>query len=417
MERIVIVGASLAGTTAAQTLRRQGFGGSVTLIGDEIHYPYDRPPLSKDFLAGATGEDRLRLRAAADPDELGVEWVLGRRAVSLDHDPTTGAGQVRVRGSGEADTVEQIPFDGLIVATGARARTLPGTDLLHRVQVLRTLDDALALRQLLASGPGRVVVIGAGFIGAEVASTARQQGLDVTIVDAADTPMSRVLDPASGMAIADLHRGHGVDVRLGVGVGELVSTDPGSADGSALSAVVLSDGSTIEAGVVVVGVGVVPNTEWLAGSGLTIDDGVVADETGLAAPGVTVAGDVARWPNARFDGRLMRVEQWDNAGEMGAHAAKRLLAWADGGSFEPFQPVPWFWSDQYDRKIQLAGVVSDRAELVQGTVEEQRFVQVYLDHRDRAVGALCWNRPRQAIMARSLMADGLTRAEAADELG
>ena len=278
------------------------------------------------------------------------------------------------------------------------------------VHVLRTLDDADALRARFEAGPDRLVVVGAGFIGAEVAATARELGLDVSIVEAADTPMSRVLDPEAGMAIAELHRGHGVDVRLGTGVAGFV------ADG-ALSAVELGDGTAIEAQVAVIGIGVIPNTEWLAGSGLTVDNGVVADATCLAAPGIVVAGDIARWPNPRFGGDLMRVEQWDNAVEMGGYAAKRLLAWAEDATVEPFQPVPWFWSDQYDRKIQLAGVVSDRSRIVQGSHAEQRFVQAYLDDADRVVGALCWNRPRQAIMARTIIADGVSLDDALDKLG
>jgi NADPH-dependent 2,4-dienoyl-CoA reductase/sulfur reductase-like enzyme len=399
--------------TAAQTLRRQGFTGTLTLVGDEPHYPYDRPPLSKEYLAGTTDEERLRLRAAADPDELGISWLLGRRAVGLDLDDH----RLRIEPV-DGDEESELTFDGLIVATGARARTIPGAPSLDGLQVLRTLDDARTLRRHLEARPRRVVVVGAGFIGAEVAATARQQDLEVSIVEAADTPMSRVLDPEAGMAIADLHRGHGVDVRLGTGVeGFRGETSPSEALSGVLSEVVLSDGSSLEADVAVVGIGVVPNTEWLSGSGLTIDDGLVADETCLAAPGVVVAGDVARWRSRRFGGRSLRVEQWDNAVEMGGYAAKRLLAWAEGEAVDPFDPVPWFWSDQYDRKIQLAGVVSQRSRLVQGTFDEQRFVLVYLDDRDRLVGALCWNRPRQAIMARTLIADGGTGTEAAEKLG
>ncbi len=401
--RVVVVGASLAGLHAAQALRRQGFDGELTLVGDEPHYPYDRPPLSKDFLAGPGGDaGKLRLRPAADPDALGVRWLLGRRAVGLTRREPSG-GQVLLDDGGVVD------YDGLIVATGARPRPLPGgPEGLTGLHVLRTLDHALRLREALDAGPSRVVVIGFGFIGAEVAATARARGLEVTVLEAAEAPLARVLDAEAGMAVADLHRGHGVDVRLGATVAGL------SADGHAASGVQLGDGTVIEAEVVVVGIGVTPNTDWLEGTGLVIDDGLVADETGLAAPGIVVAGDVARWPNPRF-GRLMRVEQWDNAVEMGGYAGRRLLAWSRGEAVEPFAPVPWFWSDQYDRKIQLAGVPGPEVAMAQGTLAEQRFVRVY--HANGVVvGALCWNRPRQAIQARELVGRAAPLSEALEVL-
>lgn len=403
LNRAVVVGASLAGLHAAQALRRQGFDGELTLVGDEPHYPYDRPPLSKDFLAGPGDVDKLRLRPAADPDALGVRWLLGRRAVGLTrHEPS--GGEVLL------DDGQAVGFDGLIVATGARPRLLPGApDGVAGLHVLRSLDDALRLREALDAGPSRVVVIGFGFIGAEVAATARARGLEVTVLEAAEAPLARVLDAEAGMAVADLHRGHGVDVRLGATVAGF------TVDSGAVTGVELGDGTVIGAEVVVVGIGVTPNTGWLEGAGLTLDDGLVADGTCLAAPGIVVAGDVARWPNPRF-GRLMRVEQWDNAVEMGGYAGRRLLAWSRGEAVEPFAPVPWFWSDQYDRKIQLAGVPGPGVAMAQGTLAEQRFVRVY--HADDVVvGALCWNRPRQAIQARELVGRQAPLGEALQVLG
>jgi 3-phenylpropionate/trans-cinnamate dioxygenase ferredoxin reductase component len=266
------------------------------------------------------------------------------------------------------------------------------------VFVLRTVDDAVALRAALDGRPRRVVVVGAGFIGGEVAATARQRGLDVTLIEAAPAPLARVLDADAGLAVAELHRAHGVDVRLGVGVAGLVG------DGR-VEGVALADGTTVEADVVVVGIGVEPCTDWLVGSGLALDDGVVCDETCLAAPGVVAAGDVCRWPHRRLGGRLLRVEQWDNAVEQGGYVARRLLAGAAGEQIEPFEPVPWFWSDQYDRKIQLAGVPGPQRAVVHGSLAEQRFVQLYGD-RDRLVGVLAWNRPRHAVQGRQLIADG-----------
>jgi NADPH-dependent 2,4-dienoyl-CoA reductase/sulfur reductase-like enzyme len=410
MERVVIVGASLAGVHAAQALRRQGYDGELVVVGDETHYPYDRPPLSKAFLAGTVDADRLRLRPTADPGALGIEWMLGRRATGLELHPGPGGG-----GAVRLDGGQSVRFDGLVIATGARPRQLPGADGYDGVHLLRTLDDCRSLRAAFEQRPGRVAVIGCGFIGAEVAATARQLGLDVTIIEAAEAPLTRVLDAEAGMAVAELHRGHGVEVLLGVQVAELVG------DNGRVRALRLSDGSTLEAPVVVVGIGVVPNTEWLDGSGLTIDDGVVADETCLAWPGVVVAGDVARWPNGRFGGHLMRVEQWDNALDMGSYAGRRLLAWSQGEPVEPYGPVPWFWSDQYDRKIQLAGVAAPSAEVVQGTLGDQQFVRLYHagpgGGADEVTGALCWNRPRQAIMARQLIAGRASLDEAREKLG
>ncbi len=403
---LVIAGASLAGVQAAQVLRREGFDGRLVMIGDEPHQPYDRPPLSKEYLtAEEADEERIKLRATADPDALAIDWRLGRRAVGLD----TTASTITL------DDGEQIGWDGLVIATGARPRRLPGQDAGAEGPVagpleLRTLDDARRLRAVLDGGATSLVVCGAGFIGAEVAASARQRGLDVTLIDAAPIPMDRVLDRDAGQAVADLHRANGVDVRLGVKVNGFAAAEAdagaGSAGGGGATVVQLDDGSEIVADAVVVGIGVIPNTDWLEGTSLTIDDGVVTDATTLAAPGIVAAGDVARWPNARFDDRLMRVEQWDNAIDMGGHAARRLLAELDGGEATPFAPVPWFWSDQYDRKIQLAGLVGPTAEVVQGTIAEGRFVQIYGDDDGRCCGALCWNRPRQAIQARQLIAEG-----------
>ena len=398
MQHVVIVGASLAGLQAAQTLRRADEALSITMIGAEPHLPYDRPPLSKHYLAGEWDDDKLRLRAATDPDALGVEWRLGVAATGL-------AVADRVVALADGSVVE---FDGLVIATGATPRTLPGGEL-HGVHVLRTLDDATALRTHFDAEPDRVVVIGCGFIGAEVAATARTRGLDVTIIEAADTPLSRVLPEEAGDQITALHRSHGVDVRLGTGA--TIRGDNGS-----VTAVELGDGTVIDTDCVVIGIGVVPVVDWLADSGLTLDNGVVCDATCMAAPGIVAAGDVARWPNQRFGSDLTRVEQWDNAVEQGGYVGRRLLAWAAGGDIEPYTPVPWFWSDQYDRKIQLAGVPSQRWELVQGTFDEQRFVQMFVDDDDAIVGALTFNRPRQAIQSRQLITRGASAVEARETL-
>ena len=406
--RIGIVGASLAGTQAAVALRRADFDGSIVMVGEEPHYPYDRPPLSKDFLAGTTEVERLRLRAVAEPDALDIEWKLGRQAIGLVQ--IDGGASAKPKTRVVLDDASALDLDGLLIATGARPRTLPGTADIAGIHQLRSLEDAIALKDAIEARRGPVVVIGCGFIGAEVAATARQAGADVIIIEAAEAPLERVLDRQAGLAIVELHRGHGVDVRLSTAVSGF-ETDNGR-----VSAVVLGDGTTVEAATVVVGIGVTPNTDWLLGSDLTVDNGIVADATCLAGPGIVVAGDVARWPNPRYGGALTRVEQWDNAVEMGTYAGKRLLALARDEQIAPFDPVPWFWSDQYDRKIQLAGVSSPNHELLQGSMAEQRFVQAYLDAEGALVGALCWNRPRQAIMARQIIASGGSMAEAVEKL-
>ena len=379
---VTIVGASLAGLNAAEALRRDGFDGPVTLIGAESHLPYDRPPLSKQVLAGEWEPDRAALTDAEELDADGIEVRLGLRATALD----LTARELTVH------TGETAAFDGLVIATGARCRTMPGTEGLSGVHVLRSLDDCLALRADLEATPQRVVVVGAGFIGAEVAATARGRGLEVTVVEALPTPLSRVLGDEMGRVCAEVHRDHGVDLRTAVGVDSI--------EGDArVERVVLSDGSTVDADVVVVGIGVIPNTEWLEGSGVQVGDGVLCDASCLAADRVAAAGDVARWPNELF-GETMRVEHWDNAAQQGAHAARSLLDAAVG----PFTPVPWFWSDQYDRKIQLAGRVrgDDEVRVVAGSIQERRFAAIY-GRAGRITGVLGFNRPRHVMRYRALI--------------
>jgi len=389
---VSIVGASLAGYWAAETLRRDGFEGRISLIGDEPHAPYDRPPLSKKFLAGDLEDDRLPLTTAEKLADLGLEMRLGCRATGLDVATRTL----------EVDGVAE-PYDGLLIATGARCRNLPGTAGLAGVHTLRTRDDAEAIRDALANGARRVVVVGAGFIGAEVASTAIGRGAEVTMVEALEAPFGRVLGVEMGAVMADVHRRHGVDLRTGVGVDEVLGDDR-------LAGVRLADGATLEADLLVVGIGVVPNTDWLEGSGLTLDDGVVCDETCLAAPDVAAAGDVARWANPRY-GEVMRVEHWDNAVQQGVHAARRLLQSDEEAT--PYAPVPWFWTDQYDRKVQLAGRphTDDEVRVVAGSTAEHRFAAFY--GRDgRFTAALGMNRPRQVMQSKGLLDAGASWDEA-----
>ena len=394
--RIAVVGASLAGLRAAEALRAEGYEGEVVVFGAEPHLPYDRPPLSKQVLAGTQEPAAADLPIAED---LEVEWRLGQPAAALD---------VGARRLSTADG-DHLDVDGVVIATGATPRIVPSWPELAGVHVLRSIDDCLALRADLVASPQRVVVVGAGFIGSEVAATARGLGLDVTIVEPLAAPVVRGLGAEMGGIVADLHRDHGVDVRLGIGVDAVT----GGADGRVTS-VELGDGTTLDADVVLVGIGVVPNVEWLAGNGLEVADGVVCDETCLAAPGVVAAGDVARWPHPLHGS--VRIEHWDNAQDQGAHAARTLLADLDGRRGEPFAPVPWFWSDQYDRKLQVAGRTSGdaRVQVVGGSVEDRKFVALYgADDDAGPVTAVLGMNSAAAVMRwRARIVKGLTWPEA-----
>lgn len=384
--RIVVVGASLAGLRGIEALRRDGYDGAITLVGAEPHLPYDRPPLSKQVLAGSLEPDQIALRREPIED-LALDLRLGRRAISLD----AKAREIAL------DDGERVAWDGLLIASGATPRRLPGTPALEGIHVLRTLDDALAIRAALQESP-RVLVVGAGFIGAEVAATCRTQGHPVTVVEPLAAPMLRALGPEIAAVTAELHRDHGVDLRCGVGVEAL--------EGAArVERARLADGSVIEADLVVIGIGVTPEVSWLEGSGLELRDGVVCDATcATSLPGVTAAGDVARWPHPLF-GEEMRIEHWTHAIEMGEAAARRLLAAPEAA--EPFAPVPYVWTDQYDRKLQMAGRIrpDDLMEIVQGSLEERRFVAIF-GREGRLTGALAMNRPAAVIRLKQRIARG-----------
>jgi NADPH-dependent 2,4-dienoyl-CoA reductase/sulfur reductase-like enzyme len=376
MERVVIVGASLAGARAGEALRKRGFEGSLTLVGAEPHLPYDRPPLSKEVLLGEAQPADAILAGAEHWRDLSVDLVLGNPAIRLHP---------------AARTVElqdgSLPYDGLIVATGAHPRRLPQGHEIDGVHVLRTLDDATVLRDALAQRP-RVVIVGAGFIGAEAASAARRHGCEVTVVEALPAPLTRGLGPVVGEACGRLHGDHGTVLRVGVGVESL------DAGAHGVTAARLTDGAVVDTDLVLVGIGAVPTTGWLEGSGLTLRDGLVCDAT-LAAgpPGVYAAGDCARWPNS-WSGLEMRLEHWTNAAEQGAAAAANLLAGPEGAT--PFAPVPYVWSDQYGTRIQVAGHVGpdDEPEVLLGSVEERSFLAAYRrGDRFVAVAALGLIRP------------------------
>ncbi|CAM3609664.1 NAD(P)/FAD-dependent oxidoreductase [Smaragdicoccus niigatensis] len=366
--RLVVVGASLAGLRAVEAARKSGFDGQITLVGSEEHLPYDRPPLSKAYLDDAEPptvefRDEVTLRG-----ELAVELELGIAATGLDTDSRVIA---------LADGRE-LTYDALVIATGATARRLPGTDSLVGVHALRTLDDAAQIRAALNAG-ARTVVIGAGFIGSEIASGARKRGLPVTVIEALPTPLIRAVGEEMGSRLARLHVENGTELRCGAGVERLEGN-------GRVELVVLSDGTKIRADLVVVGIGAVPATDWLRGSGLRIDNGIVCDENlWTGTPGVYAAGDVANWHNPLF-GRRMRLEHWTSAAQQGASAARNAL---NPDAAKPYSTVPYFWSDWYGSRIQFVGS-PDADEIV--TIEDRgdRLTALYRAG-DRLSGALTLN--------------------------
>lgn len=401
---VVVVGASLAGLRAVQALREEGFGGRLVLVGEEPRPPYDRPPLSKQVLAGKWPPERAALADGDALGELGLELHLGCRAASLDAE----ARRVVLEDGTAVDA------DGVVVATGAHPRRLPGTEGNDGVHVLRTLDDCLRLRErVVGAGPGcRVVVVGAGFIGAEVAATCAGLGCEVTVVEALPTPLAPALGELVGGACAALHARHGVTLRTGVGVSTVEL--PGAATGPGAGRVILDDGTTLPAAAVVVGIGVAPTTGWLEGSGLVLGDGVECDAALFAADGVVAAGDLARWrwQHAGTE-RATRIEHWEVASQMGGAAARNLLAGRPAAT--PFDPVPYFWSDQYGLRIQVLGLPqpTDEVVVVEGDPhgDDGKFVALY-GRQGRLAAALAVSRPRQLMAFRPLLVAGASWDEA-----
>ncbi|GDY29676.1 NAD(P)/FAD-dependent oxidoreductase [Gandjariella thermophila] len=381
MRTIAVVGASLAGVRAAQELRAQGYAGRLVVVGAEAHQPYDRPPLSKDVLLGKATRAEIALLDDGEVARLSAEMWLGVRAERL----------VPPAGALVLSTGSELPVDGVVIATGGVARRLPGARGIRGVHVLRTLDDALALRADLLAGATRVAVVGGGFVGAEVASSCHALGVPVTVIEALPVPLSRVLGERIGAVCADLHTDHGVDLRCGVSVAGLVSV-PDGAGGRRVTAVELSDGGRVDADVVVVGVGMRPATEWLAGSGIAVDDGVLCDAGCVTRlPNVVAAGDVARY-QADATGRRVRHEHWSNAAATPATAVRNLLA---GRTVARHAADGYVWSEQYGVRIQFAGQVDPTGEVrfVDGAPADRRFVATY--HRDGAVvGVLAFDSPR-----------------------
>lgn len=377
-QRVVVVGASAAGLAVAESLRRAGHSGPLTVLGAEPHPPYDRPPLSKQILAGQWEAGRLPLRRPEVLAALDLDLRLGTPATGLDL-----AGRSVAAGGG------RIPYDTLVIATGVSPRRLPG----EGAHVLRTLDDALRLRARVKPG-STLIVVGAGFLGAEATAVARGIGAHVVLLEPAPVPLAHAVGDRVGEVIAQAHRDHGVDLRTGVNV--LSVTRDGA---------LTADGSIVEGDEVLVAVGSVPNTAWLEGSGLTLGDGVHCDACGRAAPGVYAAGDVARWHNPRY-GVDMRIEHRTHAAEMGMAVAGNIL---DPGAPREIAPLPYFWSDQYDLRIQSFGYLRGHKEMqiVHGDPARRRFIAAYR-RGDRLGGVLGIGVPPRALRPwRKAAADGI----------
>jgi len=379
---IVIIGAGQTGGWAARTLRQSGYEGRLLLIGDEPHPPYERPPLSKGLLTGSVTPEQTYLFEGADWDALDVAFARGVRAVRINR-------QDRTIHLSDGD---QVQFQKLLMATGSRPRAIrvPGGNL-PGVYYLRTLSDSLTLSAQMRS-QGRLLIVGAGWIGLEVAAAARKLGQEVIVVEAGTQICSRAIDRVLSSYLASVHRSHGVDLRFGTSV--LSFRGAGR-----IEAAQLTDGTEVEIIGAVVGIGAVPNSELAAEAGLAIENGIKVDEFGQTSdPDIYAAGDVASYPDSIL-GRRVRLESWENAQNHGIHTAKSMLGRTDG----PYAQVPWFWSDQYDLNIQLVGLPSewDRT-VVRGTQESDSFCICYM--KDGLLQAAAGvNRAREIRILRRLI--------------
>ncbi|REE99560.1 NAD(P)/FAD-dependent oxidoreductase [Thermomonospora umbrina] len=374
MDRVIVVGGGLAGIRSVEALRAKGYEGALTLVSAELHRPYDRPPLSKALLVGDIDDTTFDTDWAA----LRCEWLPGRRATGLRLDP--GGGGIVATDGGD------LPFDGLVIATGAAPITLPGTG---PQRVLRTVEDARSLRAGLREG-ARVVIVGAGWIGAEVATAAARRGCAVTVVEAADTPLANAVGTLIGGRTARWYAEAGVELRTGVRV---AAVEPGG--------LTLADGGRIDADEVVVGVGVRPVLGWLEGSGLRLDGGVVTDASLRAsAPGVVAVGDCAAWWSRRY-GRRLLVEHWDAALNGPDVAAAALL-----GADAVYEAVPYFWSEQFGRMVQYAGHHPAGERMIyRGDPDGPGWAACWLTG-DRLEALLTVDRPRDLLQGRRIIATG-----------
>ena len=357
-QTFVIVGGGLAGAKAAETLRSEGFDGRVVLLGAEIERPYERPPLSKEYLRGEAGREKVYVHEDRFYEENEIDLRLRTSVAAID-----AAAHEAVLESGE-----RLAFDRLLLATGSTPRklTVPGHDL-EGIYYLRDVEDSDLLRRRLDTGSGHVVVIGAGWIGAEVAASARTKGLDVTLVEMTEVPLERVLGRELGEIYRDIHVEHGVDFRGGVALERFEGA-------KSVERVVLGDGSTIDCDFVAVGVGVLPRVQLAEASGIAVDNGVLVNEKlETSVPGVFAAGDVANAWHPFFEQRI-RVEHWANALNQGPAAARNML-----GAEEPYERLPYFYSDQYDVGMEYSGYATDFDEVVfEGDVASREFIAYWL---------------------------------------
>jgi NADPH-dependent 2,4-dienoyl-CoA reductase/sulfur reductase-like enzyme len=390
---LVVVGAGIAGISAAGAARKLGYPGNVVVVGAEPHLPYDRPPLSKQVLSGTWEVDRIALRQPGWYAAEGIQLTPGRTATRLLPDDQAI----------ELDGSELLAFDHLVIATGVRPAIIPGTEQVDNVHYLRTIEDAFSLRRSLERG-GPLVIIGGGFLGTEVAAAARIAGVEVVVVDTLAQPLVRAVGDWVGRRVRELHEAHGVTFRLGTGVEEVV------VPGSRAVGVRLADGTTVEAGAVLVAIGSRPNIEWLDGSGVPTSGGVACDQYCQVSPAIAAAGDVAWWDHPRV-GTQVRVEHRMNAQEHAIAAVTNLLLPADERS--AFSPVSYFWSDQYDVRLQAYGSMppASRVALASGDPAEGRFTVTYR-LGGRLVGAVGWNSPREMRSYRDLIAAGSLDATA-----
>ena len=378
MTHVVVVGGSLAGLRAVETLRTDGFDGDITVVNAEDTAPYDRPPLSKKFLSGEWEADRIQLRKPSDIDALNAQWLNNTSASALN---------IATREL-TLNTSSVLNYDACIIATGGVARELPQQPHAQGIHQLRTLHDAQALREELQPGK-KLVVIGAGFIGLEAAATAVARGCTVTVLEGLPAPLIRGLGEKMGIAATAIHATQGVNIRCNVRV-QGIETHAGSVTGVRISDA--NGESVVAADVVLVGIGVAPATQWLDGSGLTVNDGVVCDAHLQAAPGVFAAGDVARWENGLYSDLepTMRVEHWTTAAEQGAHAARNALAHINNTPLTPYSAVPFFWSDAEEIRV------------VAGSVDEGKFAAAYM-RAGRLVGVLGVSMPKVVMPSRKLL--------------
>jgi 2-hydroxy-6-oxonona-2,4-dienedioate hydrolase len=390
MSTLIIVGASVAGVRTAQALRMQGYGEPITLVGAEPHCPYDKPPLSKEMLAPDNSGDPIPLLSKEELASLDVDLRLSTRIVAVD----TGRRHVIT------DQGETLAFTDLVIATGVTPRTLPGADSLKGIFTIRNADDAAGLRVALGHSK-RVVVIGAGFIGAEFASAARDYGARVTIVELQRTPMEQLLGAEIGEKLARLHTSHGATLHTGVGFSHFEGNER-------VNAVVLSDGTVLPADLVVIGIGAEPSATWLDGSGIPVVDGVECDRNlrVIGHAGIYAAGDIARWLHPLYESPI-RIEHWTNANEHGM-----IVAAAITGNPAPKAQIPYVWSDQYGKRFQIVGRPGDGVlAFIRGDIDDEPLVAIYADPADRVVGAFVVDDPRTLMQCRRAIAKGLTLDE------